>query len=174
MPIPGLKGTTSLSSYQSIDGSNLTIGGLEEKAVSQRGSAGAFLGAGTDFNKDAMLVLAFKGSMNYDKKGIINQNLRIRNTVGLKSSATQIRYSPLSVNIPVNHKTSLYVNPHYSGKYNYKTNQWNNSAGIFAGITRKINKNTTLSLEGQRYNLQDLKDNSGKNWSINAIISCNL
>ena len=65
MPIPVLKGTTSLSSYQSIDGSNLTIGGLEEKAVSQRGSAGVFFGAGTDFNKDAMLVYELRQKRDY-------------------------------------------------------------------------------------------------------------
>ena len=74
MPIPGLKGTTSLSSYQSIDGSNLTIGGIEEKAVSQRGSARAFLGAGTDFNKDAMLVLDFKNKKHRWSEKFCNSN----------------------------------------------------------------------------------------------------
>ena len=174
MPVDGLKGNTSISTYQNMDGTNLTIAGLEEKAVGNRGSAGVFLGIGTDFSKDAMAVLDFKGSYNYDKKGILNQNLRIRNTVGLKSAATQIRYSPLSVNIPVTDKTTLYANPHYTGKINYKTNKWTNSAGIFAGVTQDISKNTSISLEAQRYNLQDIKDNSGKNWGINLIISCKL
>ncbi len=174
MPVPGLQGTTSLNTYQNLDGTNLTIGGVEEKAKSQRGSAAAFLGIGTDFNKEAMAVLDFKGTLNYDKNGIFNQNLRVRNTVGIKSCTTQIRYSPLSVNIPAGKNTSLYANPHYVGKYNYKTDKWTNSAGVFAGVTQKISPKTSLSLEVQRYNLQDIKDNSGKNWGVNAIISWNL
>ncbi len=171
MGMDGLKGNTSISSYQNFDGTNLTIAGVEEKASGLRGSAGVFLGVGTDFTKDAMGVLDFKGTYNYDDKGLFNQNLRVRNTVGVKSAATQIRYSPLSVNIPLNDKTTLYANPHYVGKYNYKTNQWTNSAGIFAGATQKLTDKTSLSLEVQRYNLQDIKDNSGKNWGVNAIIS---
>ena len=171
MPVDGLKGNTSISTYQNMDGTNLTIAGLEEKAVGNRGSAGVFLGIGTDFSKDAMAVLDFKGSYNYDKKGLFNQNLRVRNTVGLKSSATQIRYSPLSVNVPVSDNTILYANPHYVGKFNYKTDKWTNSAGIFVGATQKVSKNTSVSLEVQRYNLQDIKDNSDKNWGINAIIT---
>lgn len=174
MPVPGLQGSTSLSSYQNLDGSNLTIGGVEEKAKSRNGSAAAFLGIGTDFNKDAMAVLDFKGALNYDKNGTFNQNLRVRNTVGSKSAATQIRYSPLSVNIPLGKNTSIYANPHYVGKYNYKTQKWTNSAGVFAGVTQKLSPKTSLSLEVQRYNLQDTKDNSGKNWGVNAIISCSL
>ena len=38
-------------------------------------------------------------------------------------------------------------------------------------ITQKLTDKTSLSLEVQRYNLQDIKDNSGKNWGVNAIIS---
>ena len=121
-----------------------------------------------------MAVLDFKGTLNYDKNGIFNQNLRVRNTVGIKSCTTQIRYSPLSVNIPAGKNTSLYANPHYVGKYNYKTDKWTNSAGVFAGVTQKISTKTSLSLEVQRYNLQDIKDNSGKNWGVNAIISWDL
>ncbi len=174
MTIPIIKGTTSLNSYQNLDGSNLTIGGIEEKALNQKGSAGAFLGIGTNFKNEAMVVIDFKGSLNYDKKGLFNQNLRIRNTIGTKNTATQIRYSPITANLPINDKTSFYINPHYSGKYNYKTGEWKNSAGVFSGITRKINEKTSISIEAQRYNLQDIKDNSGKNWGINAIITCNL
>ena len=174
MPVPGLQGSTSLSTYQNFDGTNLTIGGVEEKAKSKNGSAAVFLGIGTDFSKDVIGVLDFKGTLNYDPNGIINQNLRVRNTVGTKSSATQIRYSPLSVNVPVGKNTSLYANPHYVGKYNYKTEKWTNSAGVFAGVTQKLSPKTSLSLEVQRYNLQDIKDNSGKNWGVNIIVSHNL
>ena len=86
MPVPGLQGSTSLSTYQNFDGTNLTIGGVEEKAKSKNGSAAVFLGIGTDFSKDVIGVLDFKGTLNYDKNGIINQNLRVRNTVGTKAA----------------------------------------------------------------------------------------
>lgn len=175
MPVPGIiKGNASLNTYQNFDGSNLTIAGFEEKAVTNKGSVGAFLGVGTNFNDNVNAVIDFKGTYKYDKKGLLNQNLRIRNTIGLTGSTTQIRYSPLSVNIPISDKVSLYANPHYAGKFNYKTNEWSNSAGIFAGTTVKIAPKTSLSMEIQRYNLQNLNDNSGKNWGVNAILTCDL
>lgn len=46
-----------------------------------------------------------------------------------------------------------------------------NSIGAFGGVTQKLNDKTSLSVEVQRYNLQDIKDNSTKNWSLNAILS---
>lgn len=171
MTIPIIKGTSSLNSYQNLDGSNITIGGFEEKAINKNGSAGAFLGIGTNFKNEAMVVIDLKGSYNYDQKGIFNQNLRVRNNVGTKNTTTQIRYSPLTVNVPITQKTSAYINPHYSGKYNYKTNDWTNSAGVFAGITQKVSDKTSISVEAQRYNLQDIKDNSGKNWGVNVIVN---
>lgn len=174
MPINDLKGCASISTYQGLDGNNFTVVGLEEKASSKRASAGAFMGIGSNFKNEASFILDFKGSMNYDTNGILNQNIRIRNNIGTKTSSTQIRYSPLTLNVPVSDKTSLYVNPHYSGKINYKTDKWNHSAGVFAGATQKLSKNTSLSLEVQRYNLQEIKDNSSKNWGINAILSFKL
>ena len=174
MPGNDIRANVSLNCFQNLDGTNFTMAGLEEKIVSKRGSAGTFLGVGTDFTKEAVAILDLKGSYNYDKSGKMSQNLRIRNTVGTKNSATEIRYSPLSLDIPITEKTSFYANPHYAGKYSYKSNEWTNSAGVFAGFTQKISKNTTLSIEAQRYNLQDIKDNSGKNWGINAILTWNL
>lgn len=174
MPIGISQETLSVNSYQGLDGKNTTIAGYEHKLSTQRGSAGAFVGFGTDFYKNADLVIDLKGAYNYDKNGIVNQNLRVRNKVGLNGSSTQIRYSPATVNVPIGKNTSAYINPHYSGKFDYKNNKWTNSAGVFAGITQKINDKTSISLEGQRYNLQDIKDNSAQNWSINAIISYKL
>lgn len=170
MAEPIIKHNVALNSFQSLDGSNLSIGGIEQKAVFSNASVSTFLGIGTDFNSDADLIFDLKSSVNYDKNGKLNQNIRIRNTVGGDNTATQIRYSPLSINVPLGKKTSFYANPHYSGKYNYKNHEWTHSAGFFAGVTQKLGK-ASLSLEGQRYNLQDIKDNSGKNWSINAILS---
>ena len=63
------------------------------------------------------------------------------------------------------------MNPHYSGQMDFTTNKWTNSIGVFAGVTQKVNKNLSVSLEGQRYKLQDIKDNSSANWGINAIVS---
>ena len=174
MPNSIIKYNVSLNSYQNLDGSNLTVCGLEEKRVFDKISAGAFVGFGTDFENGPKLVFDFKGSMNYDKQEKLNQNLRVRNTFGGGNNSTQIRYSPLSVNIPLGETTDFYVNPHYSGKYSYKTSDWSHSAGIFAGVTQKISENTSVSIEGQRYNLQNIKDNSGKNWGINMILSHNF
>lgn len=164
-------GNVSISSYQSLDGSNLTVAGAEQKLKLNQGYVSTFLGAGTNFKNDAMFVLDLKGGYNYDKKGIFNQNLRIRNKMGENTESTQIRYSPISVNVPVGKNTNIYINPHYSGQYDYKKDKWTNSAGAFAGITQNLNENTSISIEGQRYNLQDIKDNSSKNWSFNVILS---
>ncbi len=169
MPGENIKYNISLNSFQNLDGSNLTIGGLEEKAVFKNVSVGTFFGFGTEFDGNPKLIFDFKGSLNYCDN--LNQNLRVRNTFGGGTATTQIRYSPVSVNVPINDDgLSFYANPHYSGKYDYKNSSWTHSAGVFAGVTKKF-ANTSLSLEAQRYNLQDIKDNSGKNWSINAILS---
>ena len=161
----------SASTYQNLDGSNYTVVGLEEKLSSDSAYASVFLGGGTDFNKTVAGVFDIKYGINYDKKGISNQNLRIRTKFGKFSESVQIRYSPISLNIPISKNTNIYVNPHYSGQMDFKKDKWTNSIGTFAGISQKLNDKTTLSLEAQRYNLQDIKDNSGKNWGINAIIS---
>lgn len=172
MPVKGLESTASINTYQKADGSNITIAGVEDKLKGRRGSASVFMGIGTDFNSYASYVVDFKGSLNYDKNGILGQNLRVRNNIKTgHNSTTQIRYSPLSVNVPVSDKTNIYVNPHYSGTINYKTDKWTNSAGVFAGVTQKLSKDTSLSLEAQRYNLQDIKDNSAKNWGVNAVLT---
>lgn len=164
-------GNVSISSFQSFDGSNFTVAGIEEKYKYGKGYASAFVGAATNFKDDGMFVVDLKGGYDYDSKGIFNQNLRIRNKMGKNTESTQIRYSPLSVNVPVGKKTNIYINPHYSGQYDYNKDKWTNSIGAFAGVTQKINDNASISIEGQRYNLQDIKDNSGKNWSVNAIVS---
>ena len=53
----------------------------------------------------------------------------------------------------------------------FRNDKWKNSIGAFGGVTQKLNDKTSLSVEVQRYNLQDIKDNSAKNWSLNAILS---
>ena len=161
----------STSTFQSVDGSNFTTAGYDFKF--QHG-LGAYLGMGTDFESSAIGVLDFKESNSYKEGGIIGQNLRVRTKFDGEPMSTQIRFSPCTVNVPVGENTSIYVNPHYVGTYDYKNDTWKNGAGIFAGATQKLNKNVSVSLEGQRYNLQDISDNNGGNWSINAIISVKL
>lgn len=171
MPEPIIKNSVTLNSFQSLDGSNLTIGGVEQKFPFKKASVSTFLGVGTNFEDNTNLVFDVKGSMNYNKT--LNQNLRIRNNINGDNTTTQIRYSPISVNVPIGENTSFYANPHYSGKYNYKNKEWTHSAGVFAGITKKFGM-TSLSIEAQRYNVQDIKNNSGENWSFNAILSYNF
>ncbi len=159
----------SVSSYQMLDGSNYTVAGIEEKISGKRGYASGFIGFGTDFNKSAGAVFDIKSGINYDKHGNIGQNLRIR-IKSAKGESIQVRYSPLSVDVPVGKNTNIYINPHYTGQIDFKTNKWTNSIGTFAGVTQKF-KNTSVSLEVQRYNMQDIKDNNAENWGINAIVS---
>lgn len=166
-----IKGYFSTSSFQSADGSNFTTAGYDFKF---KYGLGTYLGLGTDFKSDCVGVLDFKESNSYKDGGIIGQNLRIRTKFDGDPLSTQIRFSPCTVNVPVGEKTSLYVNPHYVGTYDYQNKTWKNGAGIFGGVTQKINDDISVSLEGQRYNLQDIDDNNGGNWSINAILSVRL
>lgn len=171
MGTPIGKEIVSLSTYQGLDGSNFTLAGYENKLDSSKGYVSAFVGGASNFKNDVMAVLDLKGAHNYDKKGIINQNLRVRTKLGKETEALQIRYSPLSVDVPVGKNTDIYVNPHYTGQMDFRQDKWKNSFGVFAGVNQKLNKSTTVSIEAQRYNLQDIKDNSAKNWSINAIVA---
>ena len=162
-------GNVLISSYQSPDGSNFTVAGAEQKIKLNKGYVSTFVGAGTNFKNDAMFVVDLKGGYNYDKKGIFNQNLRIRNKMGQNSESTQIRYSPISVDLPVSKNTNIYINPHYSGQYDYKKDKWTNSIGAFGGFSYDINDKAKVSLEGQIYDIPKFKDNS--NYSINVILS---
>jgi len=171
MPTPNLSITAN--SFQHMDGSNLTIMGLDTKFNLPKGaSVSAFTGIGTNFD-NIRGVVDLKGSMPYKENSILSQNIRFRNNLTKDGCSTQIRYSPLTVSVPVSKDktTNVYVNPHYIGKYDYNSGDYTHSAGVFAGTSKKLNKNFSVALEAQRYNLQDFKDNSGKNWSINSIIS---
>lgn len=165
----------SVSSYQNLDGSNFTLAGIDYKEKADNLSAGLFFGAGTTFaKKDAFGIVAdVKASHNYS--GVLNQNLRLRTKMGTDNTSLQVRYSPVSFDVPVGENTNLYGNLHYCGQLNKnyaaKSTTWKNSCGAFAGVTQKIDKNTSVSLEVQRYNLQNIKDNSSANWGINASIS---
>ncbi|MBR6098423.1 hypothetical protein IKP85_01605 [bacterium] len=170
MPEP-IKGYFSASTFQSADGSNFTTAGFDIKFPQ---GLSTYIGMGTDFTKDPFGVIDFKESNPYGKGSIVGHNVRIRTKYDDKFLSTQVRVSPCTINVPVGKNTSIYVNPHYVGQYDYQTNTWKNGAGIFAGATQKFGQDVSVSLEGQRYNLQDIGDNSGGNWSINAIVSLRL
>lgn len=159
------------ATYQSMDGSNYTIAGFEQKIKTDGKYASGFLGCGTDFKKtDLDLVIDLKAGMNYDTNGVFNQNARIRTKFQENKQTLQIRYSPISVNVPVGKNTNVYVNPHYVGQIS-SDSKWKNSIGAFAGVTQKFGENTAVSLEAQRYNLQDITNNSAENWGINAVLT---
>ena len=163
----------NVATYQYADGSNFTLAGYDLKF---KGGLGTFVGMGTDFASEPVGIIDLKESNTYRKGGLLGQNVRLRtktNQDGLES--TQVRVSPCTVNVPLKDgKTSLYVNPHYVGTYNYETKKWKNGAGIFFGGTYKINNDVSVSAEVQRYNLHEISDNSAANWSGNVIFSVRL
>lgn len=168
--MPRINGNISTSTFQSMDGSNFTVSGLDVKTPY---GLGAFAGMATDFS-NPMGVFDVKESNPYKKGSIISQNLRIRTKFGKDLLTTQVRFSPFTANIPLGKTTTAYVNPHYVGQYDYNSKTWKNSAGIFGGVTQQFGDKVSVSLEGQRYNLQDFHDNSGANWSVNAIVSVKI
>lgn len=155
-------------SYQYMDGSNYTFAGLEGGIKKGGKSIGALAAIGSDFETRTDLMIDIKGSSDYDKKGIFNQNIRLRTKLGKDNSTFQVRYSPITVNVPVGKDLEFYTNLHYSGQYNGE--KWKNSMGAFCGVSKSF-KNTTMSVEVQRYNLQNLSDNSSGNYGVNFLIS---
>ena len=169
MPEP-INGYYTTSTFQSMDGSNFTTSGFDVKFPY---GLSTYAGLGTNFTGGNVGVFDLKECNKYGNS-IVGQDVRIRTKFDENLSTTQLRVSPLTVNVPLNDKTSVYVNPHYVGQYDYKAKTWKNGAGIFAGDTQKLGKGMSISFEGQRYNLQDVSDNNGGNWSINAIFSVKL
>ena len=166
------KQTGSAGAYLYNNKENQVFLGVENKVQNKNLTLGVFTGVTNVGKNNAGLLVDLKESYKYEKSGILSNNVRIRNTFSEGSNSTQIRISPLTVNIPVSKKTSTYINPHFVGKYNYNTEKWTKSAGVFAGIEQKIGK-ASLAIEGQRYNLQDFKENDG-NWGINIIYTQNF
>lgn len=164
----------SVSTYQNLDGSNYTLAGVEYKEKCDNYSAGIFAGAGTTFGKKDAFGLVFDVKASHNYSGVLNQNIRLRTKMTTDNTSLQVRYSPLSVNVPLGENTSLYGNLHYCGQlnknYETKSTTWKNSCGAFAGVTQNIG-NVSVSLEAQRYNLQNINDNSSANWGVNATVS---
>lgn len=161
----------SCSNYWYNNGVNTTLIGFENKfTLDKKFNAALFSGVALDTKSGGSMVIDLKASHNYDNKGIIGQNLRIRNNFGDGAVTTQFRYSPCTVSVPVAENTKVYLNPHGVAKYNYTTKKWDTGAGAFLGVTQNFKNGLSVSLEGQRYNIQNPKENDG-NWGINFILS---
>ncbi len=160
----------SVQSFQSFNGDNQTIamyGADFYTAKNVRLFAGA--GVDTNFNDYAGAVVDLKGNLQINSNYSIQA--RVRTYLGNDRNATQFRLSP-GVCENVGKNTSVYINPYYAYRLDYDSpSDSNHTLGIFGGITQKINDKTSMSVEIQRYNLQNPKDNSGQNWSANIILS---
>ena len=169
--MPSFNTRTVLGAYQYCDGSNMTFGGAETRYGGDKGylSLGGYVAS--DNLKNPYGLFDLKGKLNYDSKGVLEQNIRIRTAFDDDLKSTQIRYSPLTVNIPICKDVSIYSNTHYSGKYKYDSKTWSHSVGNFTGLSWDITKTDNLALEAQRYNIQDFKNNSGENWSVNLMFT---
>lgn len=159
----------TFGTYQYCDGNNTAFGGAETRYANKNSYVGIGGFVASDNLKNPYGLFDLKGKLNYDKNGIFEQNIRVRTAFDDDLKTTQIRYSPLSINIPIEDNLSVYSNTHYSGKYNFDTQKWKHSAGNFTGISWDVGEKDNLSLEAQRYNLQNLKDNSSENWSVNLM-----
>ncbi len=168
--------SVSAQDFAYMDGVNTPLFNVDCRVGNSKGHIGVAPGYSTDFDSKDNAILDVNGGYNYNKNATLNQNIRIRTVYNLKNDdiTTQIRYSPLTGKKPITPTTTAYVNPHYVGKYNYNTKEWTNGAGCFVGVTQKFGSNLSLSAEAQRYNLQNIKDNSGKNWSFNTILTYKL
>lgn len=161
----------STFTYQSFDGKNFTTAGYN---CGFNGGVGIYAGLGSDFEGQITGVIDLKESNKYSKNSVFEHNIRIRTKLEDKLKSTQVRVSPCSADIPLDRRTSLYVNPHYAANYNYDTKKWKHSAGIFVGVSYKCSDRVNLSAELQRYNLQNISDNHGCNYSANVGFSVKL
>ena len=161
----------TLGAYQYCDGNNISFAGSEVRYGNNNGYVGVGGYVASENLKNPYGLFDLKGKLNYDKKGIVEQNIRIRTAFDDDIKSTQIRYSPVTVNIPVGKDVSIYSNTHYSGKYNFDSGKWKHSAGNFTGVSWDISKKDNLALEAQRYNIQDFKNNKPENWSVNLMFT---
>lgn len=166
---PVIKAT--VGTYQYFDGTSTEFAGAEAGLNFKKGYLGTGLSAATDgFKGNPYGLWDIKGKSKYNK--YLDSNVRIRTAFdGNEVKSTQVRVSPLTVNVPVSKNVSIYSNTHYSGKYKYKSGEWKHSMGNFTGVGVKINDYLSAEAEFQRYNLQDIKDDSGNNWGFNALLT---
>ena len=169
-----LRTQASIGTYHGFDGSNTSFAGSEMRYGGKKWYVGAGAYLASNDLKDLYGLVDAKAKLAYDSKSVFEQNLRVRTAYDKDVKTTQIRYSPVTVNIPITKDVTAYSNTHYSGKYNFDEKTWSHSIGNFTGVSCKVSKKENIALEVQRYNLQDIKDNSSKNWSFNFILTHNF
>ena len=148
---------STLQAYGYADGNYTLLAGSEVRFAGKKGYIGAGGFVASNNLNDTYGIFDLKGKLNYDKKGIVEQNLRIRTAYDKDLRSTQIRYSPCTVNIPVSKDVSIYSNTHYVGKYEFDKKEWKHSMGNFTGVSWDVDTNNNLALEAQRYNLQNTR-----------------
>ena len=166
----------TVSTFQNFDGTNFTTAGVEAKTSLGPIGLGAYVGLGSDFKDKATGVFDVKCNGKYTQDGTLGFNGRVRTKLGKNEQSTEVRVSPLSVNIPISKSVSAYFTPCARAKYNYFNNSWTPSATVFAVITWKPDDKTSISAEVQSYDTQNAFNGSGEflngeNWSGNLVIS---
>ena len=161
------------STFQNFDGTNFTTVGVEAKTGF---GLSTYAGLGADFSNKSTGVFDVKYSGKYAKNSVIGFNGRARTKLGENEQSVELRVSPLAVNVPINENVSAYFTPCGRVKYDAAKGNWKPSGTVFAGVTYKHDKNTSISLEVQNYNTENLFNGSGQffdgqNWSGNIIVS---
>ena len=159
----------SATTYQNMDGSNLTTAGVESGINIGKGQLSIYGGIGTNFNKKSTgAIIDFKGSIPYGNSPV-SGSFRIRNNLKQNSESIQFRIQPANINVPVGKGVSLYADPYAALKMDNLGNK-TATAGIFSGAAVKFGK-TSVFVEGQLYDVTKVnKSTTG----INAGVSVNL
>ena len=162
--------SVSMQSFQSLNGDNQTIMmyGIDYKPCSNL-TLFAGGGADTNFKNYTGTVFDLKGNLQFNAN--YGLQTRVRTSLGDAKSTTQFRISPY-VQERIGENTTLYINPYYAYKHDYRNpDKSNHSLGIFGGVSQKLGDKTSGFVEVQRYNIQNPTDNSPQNWSINVGIT---
>ena len=160
----------SATTYQNMNGSNMSTAGIESSINVGQGKLSVYGGIGTNFtNNSTGAIIDFKGSIPYGDSPV-SGSFRIRNNLNQASESVQFRIQPANVSVPVSENVNLYADPYAALKIDNKGNK-NYTAGVFAGTSVKISKNTSIFVEGQLYDVTKVNKNTT---GINAGISISL
>ena len=164
-----------IATYQDLDGSNYTLGGIDVKFASgQDGSASFLIGGGADFaNKKYEFITELRGKLNYTDN--FNCNARVRakagSTNGDMSQICEFRLSPVAADIPVSKNTSIYLNPYYKLKSDLH-GKTSHHVGAFTGVSHKLSNKISGFAEVECNDV--LKRNLQQNTSINLGLRVNF
>ena len=160
----------SIQSFQQLDGSNLSIMGIDYFAKVGDFSFGTFAGIGTSFTKGSTgAVFDLKGSMPYgDSK--LSGGFRVRHNLNPNSKSVQFRFQPATFTFPINDKTKIYTTPYLATKLIYGKSGASTTVGNFTGVSTKIGK-ANVFVEGQLYDLTKINPSTT---SFNVGVSFNF